>query len=721
MRRKLFVAALLLRQLEEAASFIVGPSRGNTIPQRRHSLAPCFQLYATTQQQQPTSSTHSQSSVTTIEEDLTDVDTRVLQSMLQEESLGVNTENGIRQLLERGTKTKTATSSRDSSHEYESSSNTKYSSTVVKTLSDTRLWRKLSAQADDLLGSLQLWVSNKVENDLRVVTALGLFAWDRVQRDVARALPAQMTQLNKPLLLTNSSSYDELANYRSSSAFTDLAQPADEIRSVTRTILNILSGQTSDVSSSRSLRTAAPSGKFRVSDRQKRAYQQATKMRQQQSDVTRIIPTAFNAAYELRRELQAETSRPGYKTKPMRVALQQGVAQTNNYLRAAQQQRQLVASKKAVARLQMAQRSMQQTQVALLQEVTEERMQLLQRLKQCIDTPESTWLSEQVLTDAAVENDDTLKLDGDGLQQVVAMMIEIRDDMEADIADANGDDEVDTDSEASAFNDMIQDLVAVRHRIAGLQDRAATAVSGTIAETLFSEILGVDRGASAQPILLRLEELQENYDRLQTTRIEVDRQYADLESTLLDLEKTVTDYKLSGDRDAVVSKVGDQEDAWVVENDDTFSSRNIKSQVMVPDYLDVIPEPLYSKQSSPFFAAEVVLDDEHHQQASSSPGFVAEIVTDEDFDAAFGQARVTTTVEAGDEDEEQTSNPLVDLSLRALDVVFYVLEKTITVVIPSTLRIGQTVSDRILEMQKTNNGSAGWERVRNTVDAKGRY
>ena len=496
----------------------------------------------------------------------------------------------------------------------------------------------------------------------------------------------------------------------------DLARPSDEIRSVTRTILDILSGQsTSDAG--RSLRTAAPAGATKVAERQRRAYRQVTQQRSRPTDVVTKLPRqAMDAAWELRRELQSESSRPGYKTEPIRTALQEGVQSTSNYLKAVKQQRQLQVSRKAVARLQQAQEVVTTTQAALLEQVCRERVDVLERLQDCIESPENTWLSEEAV--AAAAKDDNLKLDSDGLQQVVTLMIEIRDG----IKETSEENDY---AQPLLFDDRIQELVAIRHRIAGLQDRTAAAVSTTIAQTLFNEILGIDPEFNADdvesgPVMLRLEELQESYDKLQVTQTEVEQEYAGLEESLVGLEKAVASFQLETGQDL---EVGDAYDGqWMAEDMNEFepASNVAEPWITIPSFVDVVPEALYTKDTAPFYAAEIIEDNDDDEFLQSGPRFVAEIVDDDDddFDAAFGQARVTT---AADEDETKEPNLLADLSLRSLDIVFYVLEKTFTVVIPNAFRIGQTVTDRLQEIQKTNNGSRGWERVRNTVDAKGRY
>ncbi len=60
---------------------------------------------------------------------------------------------------------------------------------------------------------------------------------------------------------------------------------------------------------------------------------------------------------------------------------------------------------------------------------------------------------------------------------------------------------------------------------------------------------------------------------------------------------------------------------------------------------------------------------------------MAELVTDDDFDVAVRQAKQVETApeRLDDDDETATPNPVFQFTLRSLDVVFLVIEKTATV------------------------------------------
>jgi hypothetical protein len=322
------------------------------------------------------------------ESSLSDVDARVLRSLLQEKKLSLDTEEDVRKLLERGT-VKTAPRPFSSTNTDRSSSKdeSNYSSQVLQTLADTKLWRKLSTRAAELAESVGIWVTNKVEQDVKVLAALGFFAWDRAVRDVARALPATAstsTSSRRPWALSNSTSFreTELTTAEDSSEgarrrriLEQMNQPVDEIQSISREIWSILKSEptstatsTSTTEQRRGLRTVAPAGSANAAERQRRAYQrQRQKVQAQQNIPGQVLSSGtklVDTAWELQRELQAETNVPGYKTEPVRTALAAGVTATVQALQSVPEQARLAAQARRAARLASAAESTLPSNVA---------------------------------------------------------------------------------------------------------------------------------------------------------------------------------------------------------------------------------------------------------------------------------------------------------------------------------------------------------------------
>lgn len=238
---------------------------------------------------------HDSNKNTQVEETLEDVDARVLRSMLQEQKLDLDTEDDIRKLLERGTVKRTIPK-----EEQAASKPSEYSSQAFQKLSETKLFQKLKRNAADFLESAGIAILNKIEQDVKVVAALGVFAWDRAVLDVARALPetASSPSKRKTLLLS-----------------ANMTRPQDEIRVVRESVSAIFQGN----APGRSLRTAAPTGRSNAKVRQTRAFRNKKKMNQ--PNIPKIPGKVIDTAYELKRELSVETSTPGYRTAPARAAI----------------------------------------------------------------------------------------------------------------------------------------------------------------------------------------------------------------------------------------------------------------------------------------------------------------------------------------------------------------------------------------------------------------
>lgn len=356
------------------------------------------------------------------EETLSDVDSRVLQSILQDSKVDLNTEEDIRKLLERGTVKKVK------QPEKEEESDSEYDSSVLKAFTDTKLWRKLSAQANDVAESLGIWVANKVESDIKVLAALGIFAWDRVVKDVGRALPATGTSARKILLLSNTTAYQE-PEKPEPSVMEQMNKPSDEIQAVSRAILDILSGDSA--TSGRGLRTAAPAGSVNMAERQQRAYTQRQKIRKQEKDVTRVPGAVVDAAYELGREIRSESSPAGYKSENVRSAIGSAISEPGNILKGFQESARLAAAKRKTTRLgessptPVSQAQQQPLDLdELVMDLKFEQKEIQERLKNCILKPEETWLS------LGFVSEDTA-FDEAGLRDVVTMMILIRDEVDA--------------------------------------------------------------------------------------------------------------------------------------------------------------------------------------------------------------------------------------------------------------------------------------------------
>jgi hypothetical protein len=634
-----------------------------------------------------------------LEEDtLSDVDSRVLQSMLQDSKLDLDTEEDIKKLLERGT----ANTAKKNPEAKAEESDTQFSSSVFKTFSDTKLWKKVTAQASDLAESVGIWVTNRIEQDVKVLTALGVFTWDRVVQDVARALPAASTSARKFLILTNSSSYQEPLEPERS-VLEEMNRPADEIQAVSRAVFAILAG---DQASGRGLRTVAPAGSINSAERQRRAFVQRKKLDKQDRDVTRVAGAVVDTAYELQRELAAEANPAGYKTISIRNAIEAGVSNTGNILRGVKELVRLGAADRNEQMLLTANpievtgAGLDRTEILIKLQM--ERSNIAARLQQCIKDPGRTWLRQEIT------GDEFLCFDEGMLRDVVTMMIFVRDEVETKFEEEN----------EGTLENIIHQLSSVRNSVEDIHSRIAEAASWKVAEAFRNEIFAILVDSAEQPLILRLVELEESINPPPESL------FSNTAPTGATMAHGVS-AKASENQPWFAMTDPYQGEQVVVE---PIQSGNVKR----PTFVDVIPEIVATRPMEPSShdvvevkstASEnfdvTVLDDEKESQGYT---FAAELVTDDDFDVAVGRAKSVKAL-TEEEMEEKTEQPsLVSMFLlRSLDVVFFLVEKTLTVGVPKAIALSKTISIRIDEINRDGRGTKGWQQFRKSASPRGRY
>lgn len=267
-------------------------------------------------------------------EGISDVDARVLQSLLDDSSLDLKSEENLKKMLETGRKPSTRKKPQPKKE-------SEFSSTFFQTLTDNELWNSFTAKAETFVESAKIFVVNRIERDAQVLASVGLFAWQRALKDVGRALPSQgqsgaamaKKMRDSLFLLTNNSSFVEYipednfilppSKYSEgveTGIREELNTPMDEIKSVTEAIKDILSGKTI-VTQDRGLRSVAPAGTARNSDRIKKAYErrkETTLKREKEGidkKVLRATSSVTDAAWELKREMDVEGNTAGYRAK----------------------------------------------------------------------------------------------------------------------------------------------------------------------------------------------------------------------------------------------------------------------------------------------------------------------------------------------------------------------------------------------------------------------
>jgi len=709
---------------------------------------------------------------------LSDLDARVLQSMLREKNvLDLQQEVNMKKLLERAVRPKSTTTTTTDLPK-SNKDNGPYSSELFKTLSDTKLWKSLQAKADEVLESAKLFVTNRIERDVTLLANVGLFAWDRAVRDVARALPATATTIRtttatststtRQFLLGNSSSYFSTP----SSTMEELNTPLDEIKSVTQAIRDILfNGDTvtTTTTNRRSLRTVAPAGQANSQERQRRAYARRKETTfKQEGTINMNLGTISDTAWEIKRELEVETSRPGYRTESIRNAIEAGTQTTVRVIGAVKEGktlRQALFGEKEKPALESNVVVVETARVPTVEmeidnemrleamnapmdrpipeSLLEEQLNVMLRLRKCIEQPEETWLTANVLESI------NMQINDERLLETVTAMINARDEL-LDVMD----EEVST---IQTIQQLVSQLKNVKSRIDSIISLAAVSAGDVAASRLKDFLYGTNTNSSNDTaVLLSIDDIQAQYEasemndimeteaRTNAKRLEIagvrPRQVQVEEDEIVlneidrsEMDSRTTQFASKAAGEALNRKVWfadsiESEEDWssdtifesdekvartaelVMGYDDDFTT--YVPEVIATNYMDVMVSNV-DRSNVPNVAK--IYDDDFSFVSTAT-----EIVSDLEYDSLKSAVIVGQDEEEGEVFKED-ENIVIQLSLRSLDVVVLIVEKIIISGIPNLLSLGMTVSTRLDETSRGGLGRIGWKRLVNSKSGSKRY
>lgn len=709
------------------------------------------------------------------DETLSDLDARVLKSMLQDGTVDIGTEENLNKLLERAT-TKYQKRVQDET-------DSEFNSRILQTVSDTKLWKGLSAKADDFIGSAVIFLVNRAQRDSTLLASIGVFAWERAKRDVARALPAvgfKGSSVGRALRTTarqlgSSSSFQDVKQAIKKGAETvseekqerkledvddlydELNTPLDEIKSVTQSIRKILAGETSKTSSERGLRSTAPAGAKQRTERQQRAYQKrkqtVLKKEKEGINVGKISGGVVDAAWEVKRDLETETNRPGYKTERVRNAIAAGAETTSRVISAAREGDKVSWSNilfgsgnkkesKNVLELDASdvveeadasyysaydsvdeddipevpevppEPSLAIPQVPLPAELLDEQKSVVVRLESCIESPESTWLTPDVL-DGSSET-----LDPNNLEGVVTTMICARDDLKVV-------------TEIKSISALTSQLKQVKNTIDFVVSVANSKAGNSVSNQLNSVLYGSDTSDEIAPTLLAIEDIKTSYlqdveDAKVSAQADYETAIAERERLLIEREKIIDkrikmlEAKAAAEKakeERLAAEVAEAERvAAEIAASESSRKKVVASEVVVDaSPVDVSFEKATTSEtpaSATTSSVEVIVEDE------DIPSKVAEVIVDTDFETSSKTVRTITEEE---DDKEEEPNLLIEFALRSLDVVFVVFEKVVVSGLPNALKLFGVASQRMEEISRGGLGRIGWTRLTNTKKGSKRY
>lgn len=394
---------------------------------------------------------------------LSDYDTKVLQSLLNDNK-DLTTNQNMERLIERSNENKKRqTTTSQTQTQTNTQSNSKYSSDVFKKLNnsnenDNELWNILKVKGSKILESAFIYIGNKVVNDVKIVGAVGLFALERAFNDATKVLPAvssfvdqQDNQIVKTLFLPLKRTNYTVANGKGSSIVLmndndqskktktvkeELITSEDEIKAVWSSIIDILSNantQTQDDNNTQKKNIflkSVLSSKDRTNERFTKSY--AKKKTQQQQVIPMAMPNVIDATYELQKELEYEEV--GYKTKPVRELLSSTSKSVSNLLSGSKRQSIAPASSNydnddtklllgesitSYTTTDININEQQQQQISIDKDLYIKEIQtIISNIQLCLSTPGTTWLSPKILTTTTNTN-----LDEESLRKVVTSFV----------------------------------------------------------------------------------------------------------------------------------------------------------------------------------------------------------------------------------------------------------------------------------------------------------
>ena len=576
---------------------------------------------------------------------------------------------------------------------------------------------------------------------------MGIFTLDRIRKDIGRALPAAGRATRKLLLATNSSYAETFLDVTDRTPFAlpaersltdremldgyddmydELTTPADEIRSVTEAIRDILSGKEIDYdksSSRRGVRSFAPAGTSRLAERQRRAYKarKETVLKREKEGIDRKLGRALgsvsDATWEFRREIQTDKGREaGYRSKGVRKALASGATalleagrESSRRLLQGEKRRNMIGGgsveivddsvgpnnfvdvspmeEEEIIENVIEETNMEYAPDGLLspQSFIEEKRRLISSLESCLSQPSETWLTKDAVSQAAEYG---INLDGNVLREVITNMVTLRDQLQREM------EQIVTEQVDLKIEFVAQDLRRMKQRVDELSSLAISAAGESAANMLKQELEGFVLSDSIDDIidieLERMEQLLAEMVAARENEIQARKQQYQ-QQVVVEPERYVDTTSAAEVIDSTASRgnTAKKNGKW---NGGMFTEVEVVSS----------DSTYYSNTAS---------QDGQGQESSNR----VEVISDTEYSDYEQQFKSAQSVAMGDDVEanENQENPAADLVLRIVDVIFFVGEKFFFVLLPDLITGGAKVSSRYAQAQNRGRGSVGWKPLKN--------
>jgi len=689
---------------------------------------------------------------------ISDVDHRVLQSILQDNILGLRNEENIKKMLDMQTVPEASLYDKRQSKTIIEDNESEYSSTFFKKME----WNAFFAKAEEIIESTKIFLSNRIERDSKLLASVGAFVLERSIINVERALPSSgksgermarkmkiaRYRLNKNSLLKDSSGDKRFLLRRSSDVigikktetYDELNTALDEVKAVTEGIRDILSGKgmSSYSSDSRSLKSVAPAGISQVTSRQRKAYTNRKEILKREKEgidakIGRTASTITDVAWEIKREMEVEQNKPGYRSKSIRNTIE-GTA--NAAISASREIPKTIHRKRKKEMPQLPRVPAKDEFQITIADLTKERSRLVEALCLCLEQPDKTWLTPEILSPSTIEKDSTIEVDDDAMKEAITFMILVRDEFRVEI-----------NPEDFASNQaLISELKKIQNKLKKICSLANATAGDSAAEQLEIHLFG--KGIEDKNILLNW-----------------------LDNTLVANEKDLGETEYGWDEDdkalseggnemtSLYNKQGDKEwftnedKALDIEHESLFfahqtsstesaeeeGAHDLETSYIATNNIETVVVPIlpteYEQPQKPMSNINnvMLIDAEFETESSQtkSDDYFDDILFDDDnlatvevltnFDETDINIRSMTNVDLDDSDRKQKDSFIVDTSLRTLDVLFFVVEKTITDVVPGVYTSSKNVIKNSRKVRRSGNGKEGWEMLENIKERRKSY
>ncbi|KAL3773081.1 hypothetical protein ACHAW5_007296 [Stephanodiscus triporus] len=506
--------------------------------------------------------------------------------------------------------------------------------------------------------------------------------------------------------------------------------PAEEVREVVEAIRDILSGRDIASSSSsrrRAVKSLAPAGTARLAERQRLAYgaRRRTVLRREREGIDRRIGRAVgsvsDATWEFRREMQTDEGREaGYRSRGVRRALAAGATRLleagrvggrmllssgggdegrRNLLGGnagggaddvAGVSRSNVVDVSPLEEEEIIAKVMEETNVdyatdGLLspRSFFEEKRRLVASLESCLSQPSETWLTKDVVAQAVGSG---ISLDGSVLREVIATMVNLRDQLQREIEEI-------VDEQVDLKIEYIQrELRRMKQMVDSVSSLAISAAGDSAAKLLKVELEGFVLSDSLEDIIeVELERVEQHLADLVAAREEEMRRFREQRYEEVAVETVVATEFIGTDRRRKSPSRNIRYD------DETFTEVEV---ISAPDRAAFSYESTFNREGQDPYQmpsrVEVVSDTEYSE-----------------YEQKFKYAQSDISREEVDASDANKENPAIDFALRVVDAIFFFGEKFFLVILPDLIAICAKASSRYDEAQKRGRGSEGWKPVKN--------